>query len=92
MPTIIVKHLGPTNHRGSRLQVHADGFRKRTYDWDYSGSPEENYVKAMRSYAEANGLRGTYVVGMVRPDTYVFCRVDNARAYSVGPDGESTGP
>jgi hypothetical protein len=51
---IVTKYLGPTNHRGARIQAKAQAGR-RTYSWDHGLDVNQNHTLAAQMFAAEYG-------------------------------------
>lgn len=62
---ITAKYLGPTNTKGARVKVSAQGFKARTYPYLHWGSQSVNFTEAIRDYIGTNEI-------MVTGNPFVF--------------------
>ena len=53
---ITAKYLGPTNTKGARIKVSAQGLKPRTYPWMHWNSQCMNYQEAIRDYIRSHEL------------------------------------
>ena len=65
MKAIHTKYSGPTNSRGARIIVTAEGCKRRSIPYNYGAS--DPHVDAARTYATELGWTGDYVRGTL-PD------------------------
>lgn len=76
MKAITTKHAGPTNTRGSRIIVRAEGGPAKSYGYDDALNVEENHIQAAKQYRDARGWTGEMVGGGMPDGTgYCFCFV-----------------
>lgn len=63
--SIVTKYHGPTNNRGSRISVTANGAgRKRIYvEYRHDLNIGDNHAEAVRQYAQLMGWAGRWITG-----------------------------
>lgn len=64
MQAIVVKYLGPTNSRGSRLKAYADA-GSITISYPYELNREDGYLKAAEALREKLGWTGEHYGALV---------------------------
>jgi hypothetical protein len=72
---ITTKYLGPTNARGSRIQVSAAAGRMYV-GYDHSLNSDENHRAAALAYCARHNLSGALVHGVQRDGSHVFVFVE----------------
>jgi len=74
MKAITTKYAGPTNSRGSRIIVKAEGCPSRQYGCDDELNVEENHIQAAKAYRNLMGWSGEMLGGGLPDSTgYCFC-------------------
>ena len=72
MKAIQVKYLSPTNTKGSRIKVMAEGVKSITLGYHYTHN-DCGRLKAAYLLCEANGWPKELVEGQLPNGDYVFC-------------------
>jgi len=76
MKAIETKYLGPTNTKGTRISVKAEGLKSKQYSWDYRLGVYDNYLQAATNYANELGwINDSVLVGGSTPNGYTFVMV-----------------
>lgn len=75
MKAILVKYLGPTNTKGSRIKVSACGVKSIIYPFDY-GSDHQEHEAAIR-FCAFNKWPIKLIGGQLPNGDYVFCFNNN---------------
>ena len=67
-----VRFAGPTDYRGARWIVHADGFPRRMFPRDHALNHPEDALRAAHEYIGAVGLNGAPIAwGWYQEDLFV---------------------
>lgn len=81
--TISVKYRGPTNTRGSRMEVKKQGdsrHKLKTYSYDYEKDATQNFMQAVHTFCEEMDWEGHMVGGNTSEGaTFIFTRFENAK-------------
>jgi hypothetical protein len=75
---VMVKYIGPTNHRGTRFSVRvASGYRNQAksklYSYDYSLTLADNIQSVALKHAKASGMCAINFVQAVMVDAQTSC-------------------
>ena len=73
MKAIIVRYLGPTYSKGSRLKVIADGVKPITVSYDYGGTVEECKINAAKLMCDTYKWPKDLCMGDLPNGDVVFC-------------------
>lgn len=81
MKAIIVKYIGPTNHRGARIKASADGWGSKTISYPHELSAIDGAWKAVCALLDTTDPKWlpkpeTLVSGQLPDGTTVFCFVE----------------
>lgn len=72
MKAIQVKYLGPTNYRGSRFKIMAEGVKPVTVSYNYS-EDDHGIKRAVYQFCKDNKWPMDLVEGQLSNGDYVFC-------------------
>ncbi len=73
MKAIIVKYLGPTDTKGSRLKAMAEGVKSIIRGLDYSINISDDMFNIAQELCKRNNWPSNLVAGQLPNGDYVFC-------------------
>lgn len=73
MKAIQVKYLAPTNNRGSRFKVSAEGVKSITRSFNHEWDASKNAEHYAYELCKINDWQGLLVSGQLPNGDYVFC-------------------
>lgn len=76
---IQTKYIGPTNTRGSRIRVKANGVASKLYDFSHADSIDQRHAKAAQAFITAHDWPGVWIAGGMPDETgSIYCGLDGS--------------